>query len=234
MGAFGDNVSACGSDIGIGTLAGLSVAVLGTNEVLGDSASTGARVGVAAGGAVAGAAVGYAACVRANQHRRAVEERFAALEAQLAAQRALPPQTVDAAGQAPPPSTPTRQVTYTAEVVDRTASKVAIGGLVFETASAELTPEARLYLEIYAETVEPDMALIVQGHTDDVGSEQTNLALSQRRADAVAAVLVGAGLPRSRVEAVGLGESEPIPGATREQNRRVELWMIPQQTQTTT
>lgn len=236
MGSFGDNVGACGSEIGIGTIAGLSVAVLGANEVLGDSASTRARGGLYAGGALAGAAVGYAACVRANQHRRDVEARFAALEAQLSAQQAPLTSTVDASpgSSGTPPPTQTQQVTYTVELVDRSATKVELGGLLFETGQAELSEPGRLYLQIYAETMAPDMALVVKGHTDDVGSEDTNLALSQRRAEAVAAVLVGAGLPASRVEALGFGESEPLPGGTREQNRRVELWMIPQQTTTTT
>lgn len=69
--------------------------------------------------------------------------------------------------------------------------------------------------------------LRVEGHTDSRGPEATNLQLSQERADSVAKYLTSRKIDASRIEAVGLGESQPIqPNATsvgRAANRRVEF-----------
>jgi OmpA-OmpF porin, OOP family len=67
----------------------------------------------------------------------------------------------------------------------------------------------------------------IQGHTDSVGSEQDNLNLSVRRAEAVKAYLVGGGVAAERITAEGLGESQPKvtndSDENRAQNRRVEI-----------
>jgi outer membrane protein OmpA-like peptidoglycan-associated protein len=67
----------------------------------------------------------------------------------------------------------------------------------------------------------------VEGHTDDVGSDDYNLALSERRARAVAAFLVQHGVPHDRVTARGFGKTRPVApndgDAGRRKNRRVEL-----------
>nr|WP_321983600.1 OmpA family protein [uncultured Lichenicoccus sp.] len=72
----------------------------------------------------------------------------------------------------------------------------------------------------------------VVGHTDNVGSDAYNLALSQRRAREIVRELVAAGLPRQEFEAVGVGLREPVPGggndeASRARNRRVEFLIGP-------
>jgi outer membrane protein OmpA-like peptidoglycan-associated protein len=68
---------------------------------------------------------------------------------------------------------------------------------------------------------------LVRGHTDNVGSNDYNLALSKRRADAVAKVLVDGGYPAEKIDAKGLGSSVPIAeNATaegRSKNRRVVI-----------
>lgn len=231
--ALGDNIGACGAEIAVGAGLGLGVAILGANEVVGDSASTGAQAAVYGAGALGGAAVGYAACVRANQHRRAVEERFEELEARLAEQDAAQAATADAQGNTGTTPAVVQPVTHTVEMVDNSATKVELGGLLFETGSAELSDRGRLYVQMYAETLEPDMAVLVEGHTDDVGSPESNQVLSERRAQAVRDVIIAAGVSPSRVEAKGFGESRPVsPTATREENRRVEIYMIPQRTTT--
>ncbi len=67
----------------------------------------------------------------------------------------------------------------------------------------------------------------VEGHTDSSGSDDYNLKLSQRRAEAVAAYLVAGGIAADRLSAVGYGESAPVaPNDTKEnryRNRRVDL-----------
>lgn len=77
----------------------------------------------------------------------------------------------------------------------------------------------------------PATQITVVGHTDSVGSEQYNLELSLRRANAVADYLIVHGVERSRLGTEGRGELEPIADngtpEGRAQNRRVEIFVIP-------
>ena len=72
----------------------------------------------------------------------------------------------------------------------------------------------------------------VEGHTDDVGEDAANLALSQRRAASVVAWLTGHGIDAARLTSTGFGETRPVtPGTTaaiRAQNRRVEFHIVPE------
>lgn len=76
-----------------------------------------------------------------------------------------------------------------------------------------------------------DRTVMIEGHTDSVGAESSNMSLSQRRADAVKNYLVREGIAGSRLSAMGLGEGSPISNnatATgRQQNRRVEVVIAP-------
>lgn len=71
----------------------------------------------------------------------------------------------------------------------------------------------------------------IEGHADSTGAADHNARLSQRRADAVKAVLIASGLQAARIESIGLGESDPINGNDtqegRAQNRRVVLMVRP-------
>ncbi len=73
----------------------------------------------------------------------------------------------------------------------------------------------------------PAARLAIEGHTDDIGDDDYNLALSQRRAAAVKAYLVKKGVADDRIDARGFGETRPVvPNAddlSRSRNRRVEL-----------
>ena len=77
----------------------------------------------------------------------------------------------------------------------------------------------------------PNSRIQVLGHTDNTGTAAYNFDLSQRRAVAVADILIGAGVPSSRLSAVGIGEDRPIASNTtvagRAQNRRVEIIITP-------
>lgn len=69
--------------------------------------------------------------------------------------------------------------------------------------------------------------IMVIGHTDRVGDSKSNDALSKRRADAMRAILIEAGIPAARLEAVGRGEREPLVSTADDvaepKNRRVEI-----------
>ena len=73
----------------------------------------------------------------------------------------------------------------------------------------------------------PDLRVSVEGHTDAMGSDAYNQALSERRAQAVKRYLVSAGVDASRLETMGYGESQPVASNDTEDgramNRRVEL-----------
>jgi len=103
------------------------------------------------------------------------------------------------------------------------------GDVLFDTGQAMLHPGAQqnLYQVVTFLREHPDRAVLVEGHTDSVGSEDYNQGLSQRRAEVVAAFLVKNGVDSSRVNARGYGESFPAvandTAAGRQQNRRVEL-----------
>lgn len=86
---------------------------------------------------------------------------------------------------------------------------------------------AQLDLAIEILEANPATVLVVEGHTDSQGDFASNLVLSQQRAEAVVAYLVGGGIDAGRLSAVGYGEGRPIAdNATlegRAQNRRIEF-----------
>lgn len=106
---------------------------------------------------------------------------------------------------------------------------VTIPGASFDSGRAVVKPGARATLRRIAEQVRGNDAvrIVVEGHTDSVGSAELNQQLSERRAAAVFDVLVSAGVPVERVTALGRGQTQPIAtnetAAGRRQNRRVEL-----------
>ena len=111
------------------------------------------------------------------------------------------------------------------------AEKLAqVGNTVyFGFDSAELTVEAQAILDRQAAflNVNPTMVVIVEGHADERGTRAYNLALGERRANAVARYLVIQGVNRSQIESVSYGEERPLSLSRDEngwsRNRRVEL-----------
>ncbi len=79
----------------------------------------------------------------------------------------------------------------------------------------------------------PDTTVNVIGHTDNTGAASYNQDLSQRRAQAVALVLINAGVTPVRIRSIGRGEDSPIASNLtpegRQQNRRVEIIITPNQ-----
>lgn len=118
------------------------------------------------------------------------------------------------------------------QVLANGCQALELQGVQFETDSARLRPEATAILDKAAEGLRrsPDVSVEVQGHTDDVGADDYNLKLSQRRADAVRQYLIDHGVAAERLTAKGYGESRPkSPGtddASRAENRRVVLEIV--------
>ncbi|MDP1698839.1 MAG: OmpA family protein [Xanthomonadaceae bacterium] len=106
---------------------------------------------------------------------------------------------------------------------------VTLGDVLFTTGRAELKGGATSNLSKLAAFLNeyPDRTVLIEGHTDNPGSESFNMGLSQRRADSVKAYLTGQGIAAYRLDALGKGEAYPVSGndsATgRQQNRRVEV-----------
>jgi outer membrane protein OmpA-like peptidoglycan-associated protein len=73
----------------------------------------------------------------------------------------------------------------------------------------------------------PEDVLTVKGYTDSTGSAKVNNPLSEKRADAVKAQLVAAGVPEGSISTIGMGDASPIgdnkTAAGRSENRRVEV-----------
>ncbi len=101
--------------------------------------------------------------------------------------------------------------------------------VLFKTGSFELLGGARERLAKVSGIVlaYPGLHLDVEGHTDSVGSDDYNMTLSQRRAEAVRDYLVQQGIPENSIVARGLGKAGPVASNDtpegRQQNRRVEL-----------
>lgn len=105
--------------------------------------------------------------------------------------------------------------------------------ILFATDSAVLSGSLQSDIRAIASNLMayPNSTIQVNGHTDNVGEAAYNVGLSQRRADAVASVLLDSGVPSSRIAARGLGEDQPLASNLtpegRAQNRRVEIVILP-------
>jgi outer membrane protein OmpA-like peptidoglycan-associated protein len=101
--------------------------------------------------------------------------------------------------------------------------------ILFEVDSATLDLASRRSLDEAADALigQPKTAIISQGHTDATGSENHNLELATRRAEAVRAHLIARGVDPGRIIAVGYGEGYPLASNAieegRRHNRRVDL-----------
>ncbi len=102
-----------------------------------------------------------------------------------------------------------------------------LSDLNFETDKAVILPESFNELNGLANFLltYPSIIVYIDGHTDKVGTDQSNTKLSQDRAAAVRSYLVGAGVPEKRMKARAFGESEPIVNteSASAANRRVEI-----------
>lgn len=106
---------------------------------------------------------------------------------------------------------------------------VTLGDVLFATGKSNLMGGAVANLDKLAAFLGeyPDRTVLIEGHTDSVGSEASNQLLSQRRADSVKSYLVNRGVQATRITTAGLGEGSPVAtndtATGRQQNRRVEV-----------
>jgi outer membrane protein OmpA-like peptidoglycan-associated protein len=116
--------------------------------------------------------------------------------------------------------------------IQRVGEGIAVtfaSGILFPFNSTEILPDGRTNLQQLASSLEkyPNSDILIVGHTDSVGTDAYNNDLSQRRALAAQSYLQSLGVPATRLQATGRGESEPIQSndtdAGRAQNRRVEI-----------
>jgi outer membrane protein OmpA-like peptidoglycan-associated protein len=108
--------------------------------------------------------------------------------------------------------------------------RVATQGIYFDTGSDRIRPESSPTLKEIAAMMKEhgDLALLIEGHTDNVGNAASNQTLSEKRAAAVKATLVADyGVDAARLETAGLGSTKPSGSNDtpegRQTNRRVEL-----------
>ena len=112
--------------------------------------------------------------------------------------------------------------------------------VVFDTGKNTLKPGAQDKLTRVAVILadHPSLKIQVEGHADSVGSEDTNQALSERRAEAVKDYLVKQGVPAPSITARGFGESRAVASNDtpegRQRNRRVEVIVSGEMIGTTT
>ena len=99
----------------------------------------------------------------------------------------------------------------------------------FKKGSYKLTPDARELLKKKSQWLmqNSDVKVVIEGHTDEAGSKEYNLALGDRRAGAVKSYLIGLGIQPGRLIAVSYGNEQPISTGSMEsaksKNRRVHF-----------
>lgn len=117
----------------------------------------------------------------------------------------------------------------TGETVTESVTVTFDGGVLFDFGKASLTTASRAELDRMAGVFGryPDTDILIDGHTDSVGSESVNQTLSEKRAASVADYLAIQGISRSRMQTTGYGKARPVAtnetDAGRAKNRRVEL-----------
>jgi outer membrane protein OmpA-like peptidoglycan-associated protein len=131
-----------------------------------------------------------------------------------------------------------KTATLTRELADLKAQQterglvLTVGDVLFATGKAEIASGGLRSINKLAEFLKqnPKRNLLIEGYTDNTGSEDFNLGLSQRRADAVKDALTAKGVASDRITTKGYGPKYPVvandSAAGRQQNRRVEVVVL--------
>ena len=148
---------------------------------------------------------------------RASEAKFARREADLASQQI---------------SSLTRQLENLQLRQTESGVVVTLGDVLFASGQARLVEGGRSSLEEVVDLLqtEPDKKIRVEGHTDSSGEAESNLQLSEQRANAVREALVSMGVSSDRITAMGMGQDFPIASNEdelgRARNRRVDVILL--------
>lgn len=128
------------------------------------------------------------------------------------------PETKPVAPPPPPPPPadqprpPTEEEIFAKSTLEELNAKGLLGDVLFAYDSSELTPQARGTIQKNAEYLKrwPTTKVVVEGHADSRGTNEYNLALGEKRADATRDYLVSLGITNDRVTIVSKGEEQPV------------------------
>lgn len=104
----------------------------------------------------------------------------------------------------------------------------------FDTGKATLKPSSYKSLNNLVKVLKANKKLVIEigGHTDNVGSQETNKTLSQKRADSVKKYLISKGISSSQIQTKGYGDTQPVAyndtADGRQKNRRTQVTIISQ------
>jgi len=122
-----------------------------------------------------------------------------------------------------------KESSYGISALDDPNSPLAKRIIYFEYDSSEIQPQYREVVEAHAQylAANPDAVLSLEGHADERGSREYNLALGERRAQAVKNQMTVLGAAQGQIRTISYGEERPVAeghdDASWSQNRRVEL-----------
>ncbi|MGU7768732.1 peptidoglycan-associated lipoprotein Pal [Burkholderia sp. MR1-5-21] len=120
-------------------------------------------------------------------------------------------------------------VTTQADELNNPNSPLAKRSVYFDFDSNAIKPEFQSLIQAHADYLRrhPAQRVLIQGNTDERGTSEYNLALGQRRSQAVLSALVTLGVPETQLEAVSFGKEKPVATGHDEeswaQNRRADL-----------
>ncbi len=99
-----------------------------------------------------------------------------------------------------------------AEAAEEPAPEIVLDRVYFEFDKATLTPEAKRTIEKNAEILKahPEVTVVIEGHCDERGSTEYNLALGERRAESIKNYLVQLGISPDRLSTLSYGEERPL------------------------
>lgn len=125
-----------------------------------------------------------------------------------------------------------KNATYEAIIKMDPPREFVLDNVYFDTGKATLKPSSGKALGDLVEVLKlkNTMSIEIQGHTDNIGSPEENIKLSQQRAEAVRKFLISKGIAAERIIAKGYGDSMPIADNTEEagrsRNRRTSLKVL--------
>jgi peptidoglycan-associated lipoprotein len=156
------------------------------------------------------AAMSAAACHRNPKPEPPTAAPAPAPEARTPTTPAVPPPPPPAPP-APTPAPPTEDEIFRTKTLEQLNAEKPLADTYFGYDSTDLTEEARQALQRNVEWMKrwSSTSVMVEGHADSRGTNEYNLALAERRADAVRDYMVSLGLPAARVTIVSKGEEQP-------------------------